>query len=352
MAGKSGTPAVLKKIKQLVSDRNLDEAKSLLLQTIEQDPGNATFLLIMSKLLTLTKDYRSALIFAERAIKSDPLNALALLQQANIRFKESDLKGALESVSAALSLDPRSLQSFHLQQRIYSKMSEYGQLIAGCERCLSMYPFDPRSYLNKATGFTKQGRLQDAEELINSATLMVPESSALYAELGNIYSMQGLHSKAILAYQQSVAQQKKTRPLTYLKLAKAFLEVNDYPQCRESLSEYDDALRTLKRKGISNKFKTRYQYTHDFLFACSLKGHSSLESYQVAVLAILRRMLVDNNTLHGVLAEPMSSDAISGLPFERVEELVIAGVKSFETQSKDNDDFSLSDMSDDELGEF
>lgn len=349
-AGKSGTPTVLKKIKQLVSDRNLDEAKSLLIQTIEQDPGNATFLLIMSKLLTITKDYRSASIFVERAIKSDPLSAIALFQQASIRFKQSDFKGALESVDAALSLDPRSLQSFHLQQRIHSKMSEYGQLIAGCERCLSIYPFDHRSYLNKATGFIKQGRIQEAEELIIMATSMVPESSPLYAELGNIYSIQGLHSKAIQSYQQSVVLQKKTRPLTYLKLAKLFLEVNDYPQCRGSLGEYESSLRGLTRKGISNKFKARYQYTQDFLFACTLKGNSSLEPYRAAILAILRRMLLDNSTLHGVLAEPMSSDAISGLPFERVEELIIAGVKSFELQSKVNDGDFPSDMFDDELG--
>lgn len=349
-AGKSGTPTILKKIKQLVSDRNLDEAKSLLLQTIEQDPGNATFLLIMSKLLTFTKDYRSASIFVERAIKSDPLSAIALFQQASIRFKQSDFKGALESADAALSLDPRSLQSFHLQQRIHSKMFEYGQLIAGCERCLSIYPFDHRSYLNKANGFIKQGRIQEAEELIIMATSMVPESSPLYAELGNIYSIQGLYSKAIQSYQQSVVLQKKTRPLTYLKLAKSFLEVNDYLQCRGSLGEYESSLRGLTRKGISNKIKARYQYTQDFLFAGSLKGNSSLEPYRAATLAILRRMLIDNSTLHGVLAEPMSSEAISGLPFERVEELIIAGVKSFELQSKINDDDSSSDMFDDELG--
>jgi tetratricopeptide (TPR) repeat protein len=347
-SGKSGTPAILKKIKQLVADRDIDQAKSLLEQAIEQDSGNATFLLIMSKLLTMTKDYDSALTFVQRAIKADPLNAVALLQQGTIKFRKSDYKGALESVAAALSLDSRSLKSFHLQQRTYGKLADYDQLIASCDQCLSMYPFDDRSYINKSTAFTKQDRLKEAEELINNATLMVSDSSALYLELGGIYSLRGQHSKAIIAYQKSVTNQKSSRPPTHLKLAKSFLEVADYNQFRESLAEYDRALRGLKRKALSKRLKNRYQYTYDFLFACSLKEQSNIDPYKTAVTAILRRMLVDNNTLHGVLNEPLSPDAIQSLPFERVEELIVAAVKTFEEYSQNSDDDSFSDLIDDE----
>jgi tetratricopeptide (TPR) repeat protein len=348
--GKSGAAAVLKNIKQLVSERNFDKAKEVLAQNIEQDPGNATFLLVMSKLLTISKDYPKAAIYVERAIKADPLNTAALLQQGTIRFKQSDLNGAIESVQGALNLDAKSIKAFHLQQRIYRKNSQHNQLIASCDNCILLYPSDARSYLNKSAVLSIQKQYQEAEDLINSAIQMVPESSSLYAELGNIYDMQGLHSKALLAYQKSIADQKSPRPTIYLKLAKSFLGLSDYSQCRQALDDYNSVLRNMSSKSMSSRVKNRYQYTYDFVYASSLKDQSNPHPYQTSVSAILRRMLIDSPNLHGELGESMSSDALSTLSFERIEELVITGVKSFEANVKDGD--SSSDMSDDELGAF
>ena len=348
--GKGGAAAVLKKIKQLVSDRNFDEAKAVLAQNIEQDPGNATFLLVMSKLLAISKDYPRAEVHVERAIKADPLNAAALLQQATIRFKQSNFNGALESVQGALNLDARSIKAFHLQQRIYRKSSQQDQLIASCDKCILLYPSDSRSYLNKSGALSKQLKYQEAEDLISSAIQMIPESSTLYAELGNIYDMQGLHSKALLAYQKAIADQKSPRPTVYLKLAKSFLGLSDYSQCRQTLGEYENSLRNMKSKSRSKKIKSRYQYTQDFVYAGSLKDQANPKSYQISVTAILRRMLIDSPNLHGVLSESIGSDAVSTLPFDRIEELVILGIKSFEARS--NDDDSTSEMSDDDLEGF
>lgn len=341
---KTGTPAVLKEVQKLVKDRNFDEARSLLLKAIEEEPENAAFLLIISKLQTFSKEYESAFVFAQRSSKADPLNAKALIQQATIKFKLEQYADALEIIDASLSIDPRSLKSFHLQQRIYGKTNDFSKLISCCDTCLSLYPFDARSYYNKANAFISQNNTDVAEQLLVGAVLMVPKSSSLYALLGEIYSLKDQYSKAIASYQQSILCQKSSRPTLHIKLAKCFLEFSDYTNCRESLNGYDSALKSVKRKSISKKIESRYQYTYDFIYACSLKEYSSAEPYIIGVKAILRRMLIDDKTLHGAIPQEMSIDSINDLPFERIEELVKAGVASFELKSRsDDDDDSIDD---------
>jgi len=88
---------------------------------------------------------------------------------------------------------------------------------------------------------------------------------------------------------------------------------------------------------------SRYQYTFDFLYASSLKDQSSSEPYQKAISAILRRMLIDDNTLHGALKEPTSYESISAMTFEQIEQMVKQALKNFESKvnldnSYDSDD--------------
>ena len=348
-SGKGGVAAVLKSVKQLASERNFDKAKEILIENIELDPGNSTYLLVMSKILTITKNYNDALIFANRATKADPLNAMALLQQGLIRFKMGEHDESIKSVISSLQLDPRSIKALHLLQRIYSKTNRSEDLLQTCNKCIGIYPFDARSYINKSGALLGKGDIEEAERVVSEAITMIPESSSLYAELGKLHAMQGSHSSAISDYQKSIAEQKTARPLIYLKLAQSFLEVSDYTQCRETLSEFDKSLRSLKRKSLASRIKKRYQYSHDYLYACSLKGQESQKPYQTAVEAILRRMIIDSPNLHGLSPNPISPEMLSNMSFEQIETLVIGGVKTFETKSgldegsSDDFDFGFED---------
>ena len=348
-SGKSGTPAILKEVKKLIQERDIEGAKSVLLKAVEDEPENGAFLLVISKLLTLTKDYDNAFVFAQRASKADPLNAKALIQQASIKLKQEQYTDALEIIKASLALDPSSLKSFHIQQRLYGKINDYANLVSSCDACLNLYPFDSRSYINKSSAFTKQGQDQEAVILLNTAVQMVPKSSPLYAQLGDIYFSQGQFSKAIASLQESLIDQKSSRPTIYIKLAKCYLELADYSQCRDTLKGFDSALKTVKRKSLAKKIESKYQFTKDFIYACSLKENPSPDPYNVAILAILRRMLIDEKTLHGVLTQELTSAAVNDLAPERAEELVKAAIPLFESKSGSDDDTSSSGVNDDDF---
>ena len=354
-SAKAGLRAVLKQVKQYVTERNIDQAKLVLAKAIDQDPENSSFLLVMSKLHSISKDYKTASLYVQRAIKADPLNATALVQQGSILFSQGEYNQALEAVSSAFQVDTRSLKAYHLEQRTLIKTSNYSKLIESCDRCLSIYPFDNRSYLNKAKGLSSLGQIDKAEELIKTALVMVPrnKASSLHSGLASIYTTLGLTEKAIVAYQDSLSQQKTGSPKSILNLAKLFIDISEYDQSRQYLEQYESALRSLKRKSVAKKLKTIYQYTYDLTFASTLKGNSSPEPYQSAVTAILRRMILDSETLCGT-SQPLSSDSLNTLQFTQIEKLVADAVPEFEKfkSQSTNDDSVVEDGSDDDLGDF
>lgn len=355
-SAKAGLRAVLKQVKQYVTERNIDQAKLVLAKAIDQDPENSSFLLVMSKLHSISKDYKTASLYVQRAIKADPLNATALVQQGSILFSQGEYDQALQSVSSAFQVDARSLKAYHLEQRTLLKTSNYSQLIESCDRCLSLYPFDNRSYLNKAKGLSSLGQIDKAEELIKTALVMVPRSkaSSLHSGLANIYTTLGFTEKAIVAYQDSLSQQKTGSPKTILNLAKLFIDISEYEQSRQYLEQYESALRALKRKSVAKKLKSRYQYTYDLTFASTLKGNPSQEPYQSAVTAILRRMILDSDTLCGTSSQPLSNSSIASLTFPQIEQLVLSAVPAFEKlKPESNDgDSDADDGTDDDLGDF
>ena len=65
-------------------------------------------------------------------------------------------------------------------------------------------------------------------------------------------------------------------------------------------------------------------------------------------MAILRRMLIDEKTLHGVLTQELTS-AVNDLAPERAEELVKAAIPLFESKSGSDDDTSSSGVNDDDF---
>jgi len=342
-SAKAGLRAVLKQVKQHVTERNIDEAKLVLSKAIDQDPENSTYLSIMSKLYSISKDYKTAFLYIQRAIKADPLNSTALVQQASIFFSLAEYNQALQSVASALRVDTRSLKAYHLEQRTLLKISNYTQLIESCDRCLSLYPFDNRSYLNKAKGLSSLGQLDKAEDLIKTALVMVPrnKTSSLHSGLANIYTSLGLTEKAIVAYQESLSQQKTSSPKNILKLANLYINISEFEQSRQYLEQYESALLALKRKSVAKKLKAKFQYTYDLTYASTLKGNASQEPYQSAVTAILRRMLLDSDTLCGTSSQPLSNASIDSLTFAQIEQLVLAAVSAFEKFKSESIDYDL-----------
>jgi len=352
----AGLRAVLKLVKQYVTERKIDEAKLVLAKAIDQDPENSTFLSVMSKLYSISRDYKTASLYIQRAIKADPLNSTALVQQGIIFYYQAEYNQALQSVASAFRVDTRSLKAYHLEQRTLLKLSNYSQLIESCDRCLSLHPFDNRSYLHKAKGLSSLGQIDKAEELIKTALVMVPrnKASSLNSYLANIYTSLGLTEKAIVAYQDSLSQQKTGNPKNILNLANLFINISEFEQSRQYLEQYESALRALKRKSVAKKLKTKYQYTYDMTYASTLKANATQEPYQSAVTAILRRMILDSDTLCGTSSQPLSNASIDLLTFSEIEQLVLAAVSAFEkfkSESIHYDSFT-DDVAEDDLGDL
>ena len=98
-----------------------------------------------------------------------------------------DYSGALRLIDEGLKANPHAAQLRFQRCVTYERMSDR----AGAQRCLEQfiltYPEIPEPYNNLAGTYSRDGRLDEAEQLLVKAIALRPDFSLAHANLGNLY---------------------------------------------------------------------------------------------------------------------------------------------------------------------
>nr|WP_282449514.1 tetratricopeptide repeat protein [Roseibium sp. CAU 1639] len=143
--------------------KSLEEAESLLNEALHIDPNNTSAISALAELRWMQNRLEEARATCQKAIRINPNDARAYATCGGVSIFGGWIESGIEYGEMALELDP-----------------------------------EPKSWLftNLAVGYFSQGRFEDAEALLKSATLSENEDPAPHAVLAAVYAKLGKTEQA------------------------------------------------------------------------------------------------------------------------------------------------------------
>jgi serine/threonine-protein kinase len=148
---------------------------------IANDPENAPRYLVWRAQLHLDCDnFLAADADATAAIAADPNNAEAHYTRGTIRQQNADAAGAIEDFSAALRLRPDHPFALLGRSICHLVRKEYPQVVADCDRVVSLLPGLVKAYELRGTARKALGDLDGALADFNEAVRLAPSAVMPY----------------------------------------------------------------------------------------------------------------------------------------------------------------------------
>ena len=130
-------------------------------------------------------------------------------------------------------VDPSTAEFYRYYANQYvvagNTLNQSGMLSDALEyylKAIGIYPFTAEAYSNMAVLFGKEGYLEMAQVLCSIAIDKDPQYAGAYDNLGNVFSLMGVYSMAVDAYQKSLTL-KPGEPNTLLNLQRAEAQVRN-----------------------------------------------------------------------------------------------------------------------------
>lgn len=201
----ANTQSPLVGVQQLIDQERFDEAESLTRSALARDPENpqANFLL-----------------------------ASALARQGRV----SEATPFMERASAAVPENPNILDALG---QLYSGEQRYDDAAATFEKILSVVPEGPmvvQALLRRGGAFAKAKRFGDAAEDFKTVTMMAPDYSAGWHNLGNVLLHLKNSEHAVDAFRKAHALEP-ANPFILYALGRAFLWTGSYDESVDYLSQ-------------------------------------------------------------------------------------------------------------------
>jgi adenylate cyclase len=161
----------------------LVSAEALIRQTLQLDPSDSEARSTLSHVSRLRGDVEAAVIEAERALATNPNLATAHQALGSALICSGRAKGGLAALDTSMRLDPRSPMSawrlnFEVVGLYYSH--QYPAVIGVAQRVIRSYPNFPHPYRWLAAALGQLGRIEEANEALTRAVLVVPGSFDMY----------------------------------------------------------------------------------------------------------------------------------------------------------------------------
>ena len=105
--------------------------------------------------------------------------ALAAKEEGNLRMKAKDWNGAVASYSKAIELDANNHVFYSNRCVAFLRLDRVDDAVKDAEKCLSLAPEWPKSYLRMAHALTEKKQYDDAVEMCTKGLEHDPENSQL-----------------------------------------------------------------------------------------------------------------------------------------------------------------------------
>ncbi|MEM6458023.1 MAG: tetratricopeptide repeat protein [Planctomycetota bacterium] len=178
-----------------------------------------------------------ALRLADRSIAKDDRNAAAYVQRARLLAANPQrTRDAMNDLDRALAIDPGQVAALTLQAQLHLRDEEPRRAIFSLRSLLEQNPGDAAARRQLAELYLGQGRVADAEELIDAARNLQPDNPGWALLAANLAAARGDTAEAIPAYESLLEQTPNAEVLG--RLAALHLQNRDPARARDALDAH------------------------------------------------------------------------------------------------------------------
>jgi tetratricopeptide (TPR) repeat protein len=189
-----------------VAERNLPAAEGALRKAIELNPNLAATYDLLVSIYVQTNRLPEALKELDAVLTKNPQYAPALLTSGIIYSQMGDFAKARDSYEKALAVDPNFTPALNNLAYIYSeKLSNLNRAAELARKAHELYPSEPSVMDTYGWVLYRQGKYQEAAELLAQSAAEAPDNGEIQFHLGMANYMVGRSEDARAALEKAAA---------------------------------------------------------------------------------------------------------------------------------------------------
>jgi tetratricopeptide (TPR) repeat protein len=193
-----------KYIELLVRAKRNDEARTLNDEILKSNPNDDDALVYRGQMQIGWGDVDHATQTLEIVIKNAPKNSFAHYELGVAHEKQGSLDQAESEWREALRLSPNLVEAQRALAGAAMRLGDMGTLQDAASQVIRLQPASPDGYALRALSNINRQHFAEAEEDIDKAIGIAPQSAFGYVQMGNLRLVQKRYSDASKAYQEAL----------------------------------------------------------------------------------------------------------------------------------------------------
>ena len=173
----------------------------------------------------------------DRAVLAFPDDPDVIEVKARLLYYSGDSSAAAESWERCLELDPRYGYAYHGLGRVAAKKAKYEEAEALHRKALALVPGFSDAAVALADSLMKQGKIEEAVEVLEDDIRVNPESIQSHAAIGPAYLQANEYAKARDAF-QAVLTSKPNLPRAQFGLTTALARLGQGDESKKAVERF------------------------------------------------------------------------------------------------------------------
>ena len=297
----------LDKVKELINEKNFEQARDELLSIIKEDEKNIEALKLLGLCYINLEDFKAGQDIFETVIKysddatswfylancydnqEDYIHAIAAYEEvlrlrseyayayknlAIVYIKNKEPQKAIETAKKAFDYVKEDYTVYYIAGTACMALKDFNQAIDFFEKAIELNPKHSQLYNNLGTCYVTSGELDKAYEKFLKASEYNPKNSITYFNIGSILQLQEKHKEACEFFEKAYSIDSQDNYLTALALS----EVKS--------NKIDKAIEHYKTLSAHHPEKPNFQYN----LACC---YDAAGEFQKAIIILAQLVLLN-----------------------------------------------------------
>jgi tetratricopeptide (TPR) repeat protein len=199
-AAHAGMAQVLAKTDQV------EQAISHLEEALRLDPQMTTARMLLAQLLSQSGDDDGAVAELADFVQTNPDNVGLSVQLALLEAKKGNHEKAIALVETVLKANPQARRLWGLLGTAKMETRDYAGAEAAFAKALELNPGDAGVSLNQVGALIKQGKLDQARDILQKVPRVGPLASLAQKYYGDLYAARQQYDEAVASYLAAILQ--------------------------------------------------------------------------------------------------------------------------------------------------
>lgn len=198
----------LKKVKQLLDHKQIEEADKILTQLMRSAPREVETWLYKGYVEGLRKNHIKAAEYLKKSLDLKPGDPSVLYNYGVAARDSGDLETAAAAFEKSLINDPSNTRTLDCLADVYMGLVLLDKAAETFRRSLSVNAKQPETHSNLGSVYLAQGELSKSEQCFREALSLNPNLN-IFDNLGSVLVSQGRYQESIAAYRAGLSRYPK-----------------------------------------------------------------------------------------------------------------------------------------------